>query len=530
MQIYNTQSRQKEELIPLNPPDIKMYVCGPTTYNLIHLGNARPIVFFDTVRKYLEYRGYKVKYVQNFTDVDDKIINRAKEEGEDPLKLAARYIEEYFKDADRLGVRRADVHPKVSEHMDDIIKAIERLIAKGFAYVVDGDVYYRVKAFPEYGKLSGRSLEEMLSGARIEVDERKEDPADFALWKAAKPGEPYWESPWGKGRPGWHIECSVMSIKYLGETIDIHGGGNDLIFPHHENELAQAEALTGKPFVRYWMHNGFITVNDEKMSKSLGNFFILREILEKFAPDVVRFYLISVHYRSPLDFDDSKLEEAKKALSRLKNTRLLAEEFIYGEENEVLLNEDEDSFLQSIRDKENEFVAAMDDDFNTARAIGYLFEMSHLINSYIAEAEKSSKVDRARVEKALRIFNNLGDILGIFIEDQKKEDRYFDDVVEIILDVRQMLRKEKQFALADYLRDSIKEMGLIIEDTPEKSRVKKEGTPAFEDLMARILGLRSELKKNKDYVKADYIRDKLKEKNIIIEDTREGVRWRFADS
>ncbi|HPU35217.1 MAG TPA: cysteine--tRNA ligase, partial [Bacillota bacterium] len=304
MEIYNTLTRRKETFQPREPGKVYMYVCGPTTYNYIHLGNARPLVFFDTVRRYLLYKGYDVLYVQNFTDVDDKIINRAREEGEDPLSLARKYINEYFKDADALNVRRADRHPRVSDHMPDIVRVVEELVQKGFAYEVDGDVYFEVRKFPGYGKLSGRSLEDMQAGARVEVDSRKRDPMDFALWKAAKPGEPSWDSPWGPGRPGWHIECSVMSLKYLGPGFDIHGGGYDLVFPHHENEIAQSEAATGKPFVRYWMHNGFITVNEEKMSKSLGNFFLVRDILSRFSPEVVRFFLLSTHYRSPLDFDD----------------------------------------------------------------------------------------------------------------------------------------------------------------------------------------------------------------------------------
>ncbi|SHG92017.1 cysteinyl-tRNA synthetase [Thermosyntropha lipolytica DSM 11003] len=527
MQVYNTQSRKKEELIPLDPPNIRMYVCGPTTYNFIHLGNARPLVFFDTVRRYLEYRGYKVKYVQNFTDVDDKIINRALKEGEEPLKLASRYIEEYFKDADALGVRRADVHPRVSEHIDDIIKAITGLIAKGYAYVVDGDVYYRVEAFPGYGKLSGRTQEEMMAGARVEIDERKENPADFALWKKAKPGEPYWESPWGKGRPGWHIECSVMAVKYLGETLDIHGGGNDLIFPHHENELAQAEALTGKPFVRYWMHNGFITVNNEKMSKSLGNFFLLRDILAKFPPDVVRFYLLSVHYRSPLDFDDGKLTEAGKALGRLKNTRLLACEFIEGG-RELEKGLAQDAFIEEVKREKAEFIAAMDDDFNTAQALGHLFNISRLLNSYMAEADKHDELARARVREALHIFEELGNILGIFMEYKEEKEDLWLDLAGIMLDVRQMLREEKNFVLADQIRNCLYELGIVIEDTPEKSRIKAENAPPVEKVMEKVIFIRSELRKNKDYARADYIRDRLKEKNILIEDTREGARWRFA--
>ena len=306
---YNTLSGKK--LVTLNPKEIKI-MSVILHYNYIHLGNARPLVVFDTFRRYLKFRGYDVSYIQNFTDVDDKIINRAREEGVEALELGQRYIKEYFRDADRLNVLRADVHPRVSEHIPEIITAVEGLIERGYAYEVNGDVYFRVKAFPEYGKLSGRSLEDMMAGARVEVDERKEEAVDFALWKAAKAGEPAWDSPWGPGRPGWHIECSVMANKYLGDTFDIHGGGSDLIFPHHENEIAQAEALTGKQFVKYWMHNGFITVNSEKMSKSLGNFFILRDVLARYPADVVRFYLISTHYRSPLDFDDGKLRKPAK--------------------------------------------------------------------------------------------------------------------------------------------------------------------------------------------------------------------------
>ncbi|HHW42757.1 MAG TPA: cysteine--tRNA ligase, partial [Desulfotomaculum sp.] len=310
MVIYNTLTKKKELFVPRQAGRVDMYVCGPTTYNFIHLGNARPLVFFDTVRRYFQYRGYRVKYIQNFTDVDDKIINRAREEGVDALALSRKYINEYFKDADALNVRRADVHPQVTGHIPEIIDLIAALMEKGAAYEVDGDVYFAISAFPEYGKLSGRTLEEMQAGARVEVDPRKKHPMDFALWKAARAGEPSWDSPWGKGRPGWHIECSAMALKYLGYSFDIHGGGFDLVFPHHENEIAQAEAATGRPFVRYWMHNGFITVNQEKMSKSLGNFFLVREILNKFPPEVVRFFLLSTHYRSPLDFDDEKMAAA----------------------------------------------------------------------------------------------------------------------------------------------------------------------------------------------------------------------------
>lgn len=528
MKIYNTQSRKKEPLKTLDPHKVSMYVCGPTTYNLIHLGNARPLVVFDTVRRYLEYRGLEVNYIQNFTDVDDKIIKRAEEENEDPLALAARYIEEYFVDADALGIRRADVHPKVSTHIPDIIEAIAKLIEKGYAYEVDGDVYFRVKKFSDYGKLSGRTIEDMLAGARVEVDERKEEPVDFALWKSAKPGEPAWDSPWGKGRPGWHIECSVMSTKYLGDTIDIHGGGNDLIFPHHENEIAQAEALTGKPFVKYWMHNGFITVNNEKMSKSLGNFFVLRDILEKYPADVVRYYLIATHYRSPLDFDDGKLEEARKALGRLKTTVVLAEEVIDGKDvnidNNLL-----DSLSDLVEGYRKEFIEAMDDDFNTAKAIGYLFEISHAINTYIANCDRNDKQAITTVKYSLKIFKELGDILGIFI-DEKVTQNKTGEVLDVYLNLRQSLRKQKDFAKADAIRDFLNEQKIIIEDTPQGSRIKLESEPDIEVLISWLINLRNTFKVAKDFNNADYIRDNLSEKGIILEDTKEGVRWKFAQT
>ena len=333
VKIFNSLTKKKEDLITREPGKVSMYVCGPTTYNYIHLGNARPLVVFDTIRRYLKYRGYQVTYIQNFTDIDDKIINRAREEGETPQKIAEKYIRAYFEDADALHVLRADVHPKVTEHIDEIISMVQGIIDKGLAYEVNGNVYFDVRKFSGYGRLSGRELDDMKAGARVDVDEGKHDPLDFALWKAAKPGEPSWTSPWGNGRPGWHIECSAMSLKYLGPGFDIHGGGADLIFPHHENEIAQTEAYTGQPFVRYWLHNGFITVNEEKMSKSLGNFFLVRDILAKFSPDVVRFYLLSTHYRNPLDFDDEKLHVAEKSLERIRTSFRLAESTLTASEN-----------------------------------------------------------------------------------------------------------------------------------------------------------------------------------------------------
>lgn len=533
MKVYNTLKRKKEELQTLNAKQANIYVCGPTTYNYIHLGNARPLVVFDTVRRYLTYRGYAVKYVQNFTDVDDKIINRAREENEDPLQLANRYIEEYFIDADALGICRADVHPRVSDHIPEIIKVIEELIQKGYAYEIDGDVYYRVKAFAGYGKLSGRSLDEMLAGARVEVDDRKEEAADFALWKKAKAGEPSWPSPWGEGRPGWHIECSVMSVKYLGETIDIHGGGADLIFPHHENEIAQTEAYTGKPFVKYWMHNGFITVNSEKMSKSLGNFFILRDILEKFPHDVVRYYLIATHYRSPLDFDDSKLEEARKALGRLKTTLTLAEEFqqnggFDAAEQKPAVADGE--LIRNVAAMQEKFIAAMDDDFNTAQAIAYLFEISHLINSFVANADPKSGSNQALLQNARRVFEDLGGILGIFMESANDHQQEVDDILNLLLELRNSARLEKNYSLADKVRDLLQKMQIKVEDKASGSVCRYDSAPQLDEMLADVIELRQNLKKQNDYERADFIRDRLKQIGIIIEDTQEGARWKFADA
>ena len=533
MKVYNTLSGKKEELQTLEAKQANIYVCGPTTYNYIHLGNARPLVVFDTVRRYLAYRGYTVKYVQNFTDVDDKIINRAREENDDPLQLANRYIEEYFVDADALGICRADVHPKVSDHIPEIIKVVEGLIEKGYAYEIDGDVYYRVKAFVGYGKLSGRSLDEMLAGARVEVDNRKEEAADFALWKKAKAGEPSWPSPWGEGRPGWHIECSVMSMKYLGETIDIHGGGADLIFPHHENEIAQTEAYTGKPFVKYWMHNGFITINSEKMSKSLGNFFILRDILAKYPHDVVRYYLIATHYRSPLDFDDGKLEEARKALGRLKTTLNLAAEFQQNggfDPEKGNLPDAEGELVKSVAAMQEKFMAAMDDDFNTAQALAYLFEISHLINSFLAGADPQSDSNQAMLQQALQVFKDLGGILGIFMKSEDNHQQVMDDILTLLLEVRNSARQEKNYALADEVRNLFQKMQIKVEDKASGSVCRYDSAPEMEGMLENIIELRQNLKKQKDYGRADFLRDRLKQIGIIIEDTKEGARWKFADA
>ncbi len=484
MLVYNTMTRQKEEFIPKEMNKVGMYVCGPTTYNFIHLGNARFLVVFDTIRRYLIHKGYQVNYIQNFTDIDDKIINKAKEEGENPLLLAQKYIQEYFLDADALNVLRAEVHPKVSEHIPEIIDMVSTLIEKGHAYVVSGDVYYDIASFPEYGKLSGRTLEDMQAGARVEVNERKKHPMDFVLWKAAKEGEPSWDSPWGAGRPGWHIECSVMSLKYLGAGFDIHGGGFDLIFPHHENEIAQSEAATGKEFVRYWLHNGFITVNQEKMSKSLGNFFIVREILEKFPPEVVRFFLLSTHYRSPLDFDDKKLEVSARGLERVKNCMRAMEEAYKGLLRDNKMEDDlllEQIFVKRLAD----FDRAMDDDFNTALAIGILFETVGDINGYLRQqAEQGKGVCKETLSKAKEMMNTFNLVLGLFKVDEKgnvlldtsleEDTTLVEGLMNLLIEIRQQARTRKEYDVADKIRNELVNLGIILEDTPKGARWKKQ--------------------------------------------------------
>ena len=465
--VYNTLTNKKEPFVPLKEGKVSMYVCGPTTYNYIHLGNARPIVVFDTIRRYLTYLGYEVTYIQNFTDVDDKIIKRAHEENDDPIKLAARYIDEFYKDTEALNVLEATKNPKVSEHIKEIIDFVQGLIDKGYAYELDGDVYFSVRKDENYGKLSGRDLDDLKAGARVDVDTRKQDPLDFALWKKAKEGEPSWSSPWGEGRPGWHIECSAMSLKYLGEQFDIHGGGQDLIFPHHENEIAQTECLTGKNMAKYWLHNGFITINKEKMSKSLGNFFLLREILEKFDPQTVRFYLLSVHYRSPLDFDDEKLKVAQKGLERLRNAaQALAEKLPNAAEGS-----DED-FEQKAARARADFESAMDDDFNTALAQGVLFDLVREINIYLkGEIKKTSAV------LAEQTLLELAGILGLDLsskEENKADDSLQNQLMELIIEIRKEARSSKQYKLADYIRDRLGEMGIVLEDSAQGTAWKRK--------------------------------------------------------
>ncbi|MBM7865913.1 cysteine--tRNA ligase [Heliobacterium gestii] len=478
LRLYNTLSREKETFVPHKAGRVGMYVCGPTTYDYIHLGNARPLVVFDTVRRYLEYVGYEVAYVQNFTDIDDKIINRAKEIGEDPIAMAARFVEEYHRDAKALNVRPATVHPKVSNHMAEIIAMIRGLEEKGHAYAMDGDVYFSIPSFKDYGKLSGRSLEDLQAGARVDVNERKRHPMDFALWKGAKPGEPSWGSPWGQGRPGWHIECSAMSRKYLGDTFDIHGGGQDLIFPHHENEVAQSEACTGvAPMARYWLHNGFITVNQEKMSKSLGNFFTLREILKKFPGDVIRFYLLSTHYRSPIDFDDGKLEAAQKGLQRLRTSRRLLAETLGdgGKADTARPPELREKLAEQWLALKNGFREAMDDDFNTALALSMLFDLAREVNTFLHGAYGLTPEDRTLLQQVGEGFDELAGVLGVDLAEgaAAADDGAVDGLMNLLIGIRAEARKKKDWAMADRIRDGLKELGIVIEDTPQGARWKK---------------------------------------------------------
>lgn len=460
MKLFNTLTRQKEEFVPLVPGEVKMYSCGPTVYNYFHIGNARPFITFDVLRRYFEYRGYQVKFVQNFTDIDDKVINRANEEHTSYDKVAEHYIKEYFIDAEGLGIRAATVHPKATDNIGEIIKIVKTLEDKGYAYAVDGDVYYRTKKFKEYGKLSHQPLEDLEAGARIDVNDKKEDPMDFALWKAAKQGEPAWESPWGMGRPGWHIECSAMANCYLGETIDIHSGGLDLIFPHHENEIAQSEAANGKPFARYWLHNAFLSVDNQKMSKSLGNFFMVRDAAKVYGYEAIRFFMLSAHYRSPLNYSAESLEQAKAALSRLYNA---FENIEFRMENAV-----EDGFLEGecahsarFNSYRERFIAAMDDDLNTADAIAVIFELVRDVNSVLAS---DAHVSKALCKEALHVLDELCGVLG-FAQNRNKQS--LDEEIEALIEKRQQARKSKDFALADKIRDELKERGIELKDTPQ---------------------------------------------------------------
>lgn len=472
MQLYNDMTGKKEPFEPLRPGYVGFYVCGPTVYDYFHIGNARPFIVFDALRRYFESKGLEVKYVQNFTDIDDKMIQRAHQMGITVAELAEKYIAAYYEDADAIGIKRASSNPRATAEIDAIVALIERLIEKGHAYESDGDVYYAVNTFPAYGRLSKQNLEDLHAGARVEVDERKRHPLDFALWKAQKPGEPAWESPWGLGRPGWHIECSAMAERHLGETIDIHGGGSDLMFPHHENEIAQSEGAHDKTFARYWIHNGYLMIDREKMSKSLGNFFTVREVREKFATPVIRLFMLSAHYRSPINFSQDTLEQAKSACERLRNGWT---EIAYALETrpcDVVPCETDEDLRGAIRDAEALFDECMQDDFNTAGAIGAVFD---LIRSTNTSLSRPGGIDYETVEEAAAFLRKVDEVMGILEIDRIGALASDQETAEIdaLIEARNAARKNKDFARSDEIRDTLQARGILLEDTPQGTRWKK---------------------------------------------------------
>lgn len=480
MQIYNTLSGKKEEFVPLHDNKVGMYACGVTVYDLCHMGHARSLIVFDVIYRYLSYKGYEVSYVRNFTDVDDKIIKRAREKQISWKELADTFIREFYVDMDRLQLKRPSVEPRATDYIDQIIALVKKLEANGLAYAVDGDVFYRVKKFSPYGKLSGKRIDDLLSGARIEVDDRKESPLDFALWKQSKPGEPSWDSPWGPGRPGWHIECSAMSQDILGETFDIHGGGKDLVFPHHENEIAQSEGATGKPFVHYWMHNGFVNINKEKMSKSLGNFFTIRDILEKYHPETLRLFILSSHYRSPIDFSWDNMEAAGTGLTRLYQAAERLQAAVQSSATSTASNAP--ALLPELQAAKEAFIKAMDDDFNTALAVGQLFEAAKIINRYL-DSHSSQSLIHDDLEEAFLLFKELADVLGIlaaeptdFLKNQgdEKNVAISEEEIQELIARRDQARQEKQWATADEIRDQLTELGIILKDSPEGTQWQRK--------------------------------------------------------
>ena len=467
VRVFNTLTKKKEDFVPVQGKKVGIYACGPTVYDYFHIGNARIFIVFDVIRRYLRWRGYDVTFVQNFTDIDDKMIKRAKELGITVPELADRYIKAYFEDVEALGVEPADVHPRATEHIQEMIDLIQKLEAKGMAYNVDGDVYFHTPAFEPYGELSHQPLDELVSGSRVDVDERKKHPLDFALWKKQKPEEPAWDSPWGKGRPGWHIECSAMSSKYLGETLDIHSGGPDLVFPHHENEKAQSEGASGKPFTKYWLHAGYLNINQEKMSKSLGNFMTVREIRKSVDPQVVRFFMLSAHYRNPINYAPDLLQQAQSGLDRLNNVVYNLRDLL-----DKLPEDGGDSAqvqekLRALDAYRERFIVSMDDDFNTADAFAVLFDVARETNAYLQSATPSRMV----VEKTLSLFTEVGSILGFFVE---KKDEALDATVNDMIEKRQTARKEKDWATADAIRDELQAMGILLEDTPQGIRWRRK--------------------------------------------------------
>jgi cysteinyl-tRNA synthetase len=477
MRIYNTLSGRKEEFIPMTPGKVRMYVCGVTVYDYCHIGHARSAIVFDVIRRYICYKGFDVTFIKNFTDIDDKIINKSRQEGLPWDAIARKYTEEYYRDMDALGVGRADVEPRATEHIREMIGIIQGLIDRGYAYEVEGDVYFEVDRLKEYGKLSKRDREEMIAGARVEIDERKKNPMDFALWKRSKEGEPSWDSPWGAGRPGWHIECSAMSIKFLGESFDIHGGGADLIFPHHENEIAQSESFTGKPFARYWIHNGFITIDKEKMSKSLGNFFTIREILDKFDAEVVRLFLLSTHYRSPIEFSDEQLREAESSLERYYSTILRIHDFLGKDHARGGFLNAEKNFEERVLRFRERFIEAMDDDFNTALALGHIFEFIRDANRFL-DGKPSGPEARELLHKTEKLLSEIGGVLNIFSRTPEEWYRSLMVVKKIGLSEKEILemikqrreaRQRKEWEMADRIRKELEEKGIILEDKADRT-------------------------------------------------------------
>jgi len=469
LKIYNTLTRKKEEFIPLKEGEVGIYVCGPTVYNFIHIGNARPFIVFEVVRRYLKFKGFKVKYVQNLTDIDDKMINKAKELNITVSELAEKFIKEYFTDADSLNIERADVNPRATEHIKEIIELVKGLEKKSYAYEVDGDLFFDVSKFKDYGKLSGQNIEELREGARVKIDKRKKEAIDFALWKKAKKGEPSWESPWGRGRPGWHIECSAMSMKYLGKTFDIHAGGSDLIFPHHENEIAQSEAYTGQPFVRYWIHNGYLYLNNQKMSKSLGNIMKVRDIRKKYSGEVVRYFILSANYKSPLNFSEEQLQQAKSSLQRLNNVIYNLKYLLKQRKFKKSKDENDKTILEKRKENEQKFIEAMDDDFNTPVALSYLFDFTKDVNIYF---DYPGLKNQTALEDILKFYQNLaGGVLGI-LKDINTEENIEQEIKKLI-EEREDARKTKDWNKSDKIRGKLKKKGIILEDTPDGVRWKK---------------------------------------------------------
>ena len=469
LKIYNTLTRKKEEFVPLKKGEVGMYVCGPTVYNYIHIGNARPFIIFEVVRRFLKFKGYRVRYIQNLTDIDDKMINNAKELKVKVSELAEKFIQDYFIDADSLNIERADVHPRATEHIKEIIELVKGLEEKGYAYEIDGDVFFDVSKFKDYGKLSGQNIEELKDGARVKIDERKKEAIDFALWKRAKEGEPSWHSPWGQGRPGWHVECSAMSMKYLGKTFDIHAGGSDLVFPHHENEIAQSEAYNNQQFVRYWMHNGSLYLNNQKMSKSLGNIMKVRDICKKYKGEVIRYFILSAHYRSPLNFSEEQLHQAERSLQRLGNAIFNVKHLLKKDKFRKSKDKDDESILEKRRESEQKFIEAMNDDFNTPVALSQLFGFARKINIYLNSPDPKNK---EVIEETLKFYQELaGKILGI-LEDFDREES-FEQEIEKLIKEREEARKERNWVESDRIRNKLQEKGILLEDTPSGVRWKK---------------------------------------------------------